>query len=203
MIRVQFTSDFLKKVNPQPSPPPPPPSLQTFGAFGATRIIPQPEEHHPEEHHPEEEKIFHLLDIADRYEFDSIRKQLVAIIDANEVHIDPIRKILIGCEHDDARHWVEPTFQEIVFRSDSLTEDEMHSLGFGRVAEICTAREQKFRANLGFNPSDSESFTSFLLCMSRTSFHETFISNIRSIFGKSNTIDQSTINLEVLFLGKH
>jgi hypothetical protein len=161
---VQFELNFMKKINRKPSPEAAP-FGQPFGQVPFGQVIHQPEKRQPEERGPEE-KIFHLFDIADRYELDNIRKQLVAIIDANEVHIDPIYKILIGCKHDDARHWVEPTFRQIVSRPNGLTEDEMRSLGFGRVAEICTAREKRFHGvhkpvkspNTSFDSVPSQAF---------------------------------------------
>ncbi|KIM41327.1 hypothetical protein M413DRAFT_146496 [Hebeloma cylindrosporum] len=100
----------------------------------------------------EEEEIFHLFAIADRYAFDNITKQLVAIIDANEVDIDPVRKLLIGSRHHDFRHWVPPAFDEIVKRSKALTVDEMRNLGYERLGEICSARES-FLRNSCYEPS--------------------------------------------------
>lgn len=93
----------------------------------------------------EEEKMFHLFAVADRFAFDSIRKHLVAVIDANDVDFDPVRKLLIGSEHDDLRHWVMPAFQDIVKRSRGLTVDEMRELGYERLAAIFTARERFFK----------------------------------------------------------
>jgi hypothetical protein len=69
----------------------------------------------------EEKEILHLFAVADRYAFDNIRKHLITVIDANEVDFDPVRKLLMGSEHNDLRHWVMPAFKEIVKRSKGLT----------------------------------------------------------------------------------
>jgi hypothetical protein len=100
----------------------------------------------------EEKEIFHLFAVADRYAFDNIRKHLVTVIDANEVEFDPVRKLLIGSEHNDLRHWVMPAFKAIVKRSKGLTVDEMSEMGYERLAAIFTARE-RFLKDPYFEPS--------------------------------------------------
>jgi len=146
-----FHLDFLKKV----------PTEATFTAHHSQKFRPyevQVMQQKLEQH--EEEKMFHLFDIADRYAFDNITKHLVAIIDANQLHFDPVRKMLIGSKHDDLRHWVKPAFDEIVKRSNGLTLEEMRNLGFERVSEICTTRE-RFYKEYNFDPSQptlSEAF---------------------------------------------
>jgi len=135
-----FKLKFLKKVDSDR------PILLPTRARGAKVTITSPERE------DSEEKIFHLFDIAERYAFDNITKHLVEIIDANEVHIDPIRKLLIGSKNSDLQRWVMPAFVEIVKRPNGLTLDEMRKLGLDRAAEICNAREHHLRSDY-FNPS--------------------------------------------------
>jgi hypothetical protein len=133
-----FKLKFLKKVDSDR------PLLLSTRVRGTKIMITSPER--------EEEKMFHLFDIAERYAFDNITKHLIDIIDANEVHIDPVQKLLIGGKNKDLQRWVMPAFVEVVKRPSGLTLDEMKKLGLDRVSEICNAREHHLRSEY-FNPS--------------------------------------------------
>jgi hypothetical protein len=69
------------------------------------------------------------------------------------VHLDPIRKILIGSKYDKLQYWPMPAFEEVVKRSRGLTVDEMNRLRYERLPELCTAREF-FLKDYDFEPSE-------------------------------------------------
>lgn len=101
-------------------------------------------------------KMLDLLSISLRYTFDDIIKEVLAAVDIRgDRSIDPVPKILLALKHDVLRHWLLPTYQELLKRPTSLSKEEIQQLGPSRAAIISGKREEAMRSGRGFLVSES------------------------------------------------
>lgn len=101
-------------------------------------------------------KMLDLLSISLRYTFDDVIKEVLAAVDIRgDRSIDPVPKILLALKHDVLRHWLLPTFQELLRRPVSLSKEEIQQLGPSKAAIISRKREEAICSARGFSLSNS------------------------------------------------
>ena len=81
-----------------------------------------------------------LLAFSTRFICDKIRARSIRELEAIQVQVDPIERIVLAVRHN-IPQWLSVAYQELCQRQDSLSEEEGEKLGLSTVIKLMRARE--------------------------------------------------------------